>query len=196
MSEPIVLVKLGDPTQKPMLFACPKCGRAHSWKIYACQEERAIEEARNAAANCYDCRTHNICTHCGKECDKLYTACPECRHKSRLAKCEKIPATEIEECFDFDGDRFYSSRHEALEAGATLVQPAELRHFEIDVDRLIESILDDHHEDACQSDLKGLDELLDAVEKFNKAQISGSYDQVRGKVADLSELSETSGQGK
>jgi hypothetical protein len=187
-SEPIVPVKLGDPTQKPMLFACSKCGRVHSWKIYACQEAEAIKTAREAAADCYDCREHNICQHCGEKCEKNWTACDSCRHKNRLAACEKVAAESIEECFAFDGDEFFSSPEDALDAGVTLVQPAELRHFGIDVDRLIETILDDHHEDASQDDLNGLDELIAAVEKFNEAQTSGSYDQVTGKVADLASI--------
>lgn len=185
MTDPIVLVKLGDPTNKPQLYACPKCGRAYSWKIYACTEETAMEEARKAAENCHNCRTDNICTECGKECEKLYTACPDCRRKKKLARCTTVPASEVTECYGFDSDQLYYSVEEAIKDGCTLVHPAELRHFNLDPERVLESILDDHFEDASESDLNGIDALYEAIEKFNAAQTSGTYDPITDKVADL-----------
>lgn len=192
MANPIILVKLGDPINKPQLFACPKCGKAHSWKIYACTEDVAMDEARKAAENCYECRTHNICTECGKECEKLYTARPDCRRKKKLARCTTVPASEVKECYGFDSDQFYYSVEEAIEDGCALAHPAELRHFNLDPERVLESILDDHFEDASESDLKGVDALYNAIEKFNAAQTSGTYDPITDKVADLSSISHLS----
>lgn len=187
MVKAIVLVKSDDPTNKPQLFACPKCGKVHSWNIYACDEATAMKTAQEAAENCYECRTHNVC-ECGKECDKLYTACPECRRKNKLAKCTRVPSTEVEECFAFDGDQFYSSRNDAIEDGCTLVHPAKLVHFHLDPERVLESILEDHHDDASECDLKGVNALYKAIEAFNKAQTSGSWEAIYDQVADLSTI--------
>jgi len=187
MAEPIVLVKLGDPSNKPQLFACPKCGRVYSWKIYLCDEATAIATAREAAENCYDCRTHNIC-ECGKECDKHTTACPECRKKNKLARCKTVPIAEVDRCFAFDGEEFYSSPQEAVDDGCTLVHPARLVPFHLDPEGVLETILDDHHEDADESCLTGIDALYDAIETFNKAQTSGSWEAILDQVADLSSL--------
>lgn len=184
MPDAIVLVKADDPTKKPQLFACPKCGRCQSPRIYACTDEMALQVAREAAENCYECREHNICQHCGEPCEKYYTACRKCRRQKRLDKAEKIPASEVGECFAFDGDGFYHSVKDALEAGETIVHPADFRHFSIEPECLVEMILEGHHEDASRSDLVGLDDLLDAIERFNKAQTSGSFDPDYSRVAE------------
>jgi hypothetical protein len=75
----IVLVRDGDLDRKPMLYACPKCGSVHSPKIYLAPEDVQHATAREAAANCYNCRTHDTCRHCGCETPKGWLACRECR---------------------------------------------------------------------------------------------------------------------
>lgn len=188
MAEPIVLVKLGDPSQKPQLFACSKCGHVYSHRIYACKEALAIETARKAAEDCYNCKTHNQCRHCGAECPKHWLACDACRRKERFEKATKVPLDGVDYCFGFDSGDFYSSPEDAADAGEDWVYLTTFRPFEVDGERVDEMILDDHHEDASIDDLKGRDELWAAFDKFNKAQTSGSYDQDNTRIASVAHL--------
>lgn len=187
--EPIILVNAADPERKPWLYACGKCGQVHSPRIYACGDDRAHKAAREAATNCYHCRTHNICHRCGAECEKHWLACGPCRTATRLEKMERIAPDQIGGyCVSFLGEDYYPSVEEAAEAGHTMVHPTTFETFSINADRLIEYILDGHHEDASVSDLKGVDELLAAVETFNKSQTLGTYNGDFSKVADLSAM--------
>ncbi|MGM4906296.1 hypothetical protein AB8B21_05535 [Tardiphaga sp. 866_E4_N2_1] len=185
---PIVLVKASDPDQKPVLFACGKCGHLYSPRIYACKEEIALQTARDAATDCYNCKTHSSCQHCGAQCEKLWTACEACRRAKRLASAKQVPHGEIEECFGFDGGEFYRSPVDAADDGEDWVYASTFRTFSIDGERLDESILDDHHEDASIDDLVGHAELWAAIEKFNAAQTSGSFDQDQFRIANVAKL--------
>lgn len=180
----IVLVKRGDPSEKPMLYACPKCGQAHSPKIYACREEQAHEAARRAAEECWQCRTHDTCEACGKETPKGWLKCETCRESAKLQKAEVVDASTIENCFNADGEYFHDT-WEAIEDGASYVYGSTFTPFRIDFDNLIENVLDDHHEDASTHDLNGLDALKTAIDAFNEAQTSGSYHEDPSKVAYL-----------
>ncbi|CEG08757.1 hypothetical protein BN961_02175 [Afipia felis] len=190
MAEPIVLIKADDPERKPQLYACAKCGSVHSPRIYICTDELAHKTARDAAENCYNCRTHNTCQHCGEPCDKHWLACEKCRRKKKLEEAEKVSLDGVDYCFGFDSGDFYSSPEEAADAGEDWVHLAKFRPFEIDIDRLEEHTLDDHHEDACHTDLVGWDELAAAIEKFNKAQTQGSYDEDSKRIASVAHLRE------
>lgn len=184
----IVLVRAGDPEKKALLYACIKCGSVHSPRIYACKDDLAHQTARQAAVDCYNCRTHNTCQHCGKECEKNWLACDDCRRKKRFEDSQEVPVSNIEECFGFDSGDFYRSPEDAADAGEDWVYASTFRHFTIDGERLEESILDDHHEDASHTDLVGYDALMNAVDAFNKAQTSGSYDEDRSRRARVSHL--------
>lgn len=188
MAEPIVLVKLGDATQKPQLFACSKCGHVYSHRIYACKEELAIETARKAAEDCYNCRTHNTCQHCGEQCSKGWTACDKCRRKKRFEQATQVPLDGVEHCFGFDSGDFYQSPEDAADDGEDWVFLSTFRPFVCDGERVEEGILDDHHDDASVDDLIGRDKLWAAIEEFNKAQTSGSYDQDMRRIAKVSHL--------
>lgn len=183
MSEPIVLIKANDPDRKPVLFACSGCGHVYSPKIYACKEELALQAARDAAANCYNCKTHSTCLTCGANCDKHYTACEKCRRAKRFDAAKTVPHSDIGECFGFDNGEFYRDPSEAAEDGEDWVYASTFHPFAIDGERLEESILEDHHEDASVSDLIGHAELWSAIEAFNKAQTSGSFDEDRTRKA-------------
>jgi len=181
--EPIVLVALGDPEQKPRLYACPKCGAAHSPGIYLAKAEVAHAAARDAAANCYNCREHNTCSGCGEQCEKSYTKCASCRRKAAMERAQEVPLSEIEECFSFDGDGFYHSTQDASEAGETMVYAATFRPFRLDADSVIDGLLEDHFDDASEHDLIGADELRAAIDTFNRAQTCGTYDVDRTRRA-------------
>lgn len=184
----IVLVKLGDETQKPQLFACGKCGHVYSHRIYACNEALAIETARKAAEDCYNCRTHNVCQYCGGECGKNWTACDTCRRKKRFEKATQVSLDGVEQCFGFDGGNFYQTPEDAADDGEDWIYLSTFRPFEVEAWRVEEGVLDDHHEDASASDLKGLDKLLAAIKEFNNAQTSGSFDQDSTRIAKVSHL--------
>jgi hypothetical protein len=181
----IVMVALGDADQKPLLYACAKCGSVYSPRIYAANDEVSHKTAREAAEHCYNCRTHNVCSDCGTECDKLYTKCAPCRHKSKLERTAEVPLDGIEECFGFSDGEFYRSLAEAADAGEDWVHPATFRPFKIDVESLVDATLDDHHDEATPDDLKGLDALAAAVRMFNEAQTGGSFDCDNAKRASL-----------
>lgn len=187
----IVLVKLGDETHKPQLFACGKCGHVYSHRIYACNEALAIETARKAAEDCYNCRTHNVCQHCGGECGKNWTACDTCRRKKRFEKAKQVPLDGVEQCFGFDGGSFYQTPEDAADDGEDWVCLSTFRPFEAEYWRIEEGILDDHHEDAAPEHLIGLDKLREAIAEFNKAQTDGSFDQDGTRIAKVSHLRDT-----
>jgi len=186
--DPIVLVRADDPDKKPLLYACGKCGQINSPYIYACKDDLAHQTARQAAIDCYTCRTHNTCQHCGKECEKHWLACDDCRRKKRFEDSKEVPLSGIEECFGFNSGEFYRCPEDAADDGEDWVYASKFRLFQIDGERLDESILDDHHEDASTSDLVGHRELWDAIETFNKAQNSGSYDEDRSRRARVAHL--------
>lgn len=184
MTEAIILIKKGDPAEKPVLYACPKCGQAHSPKIYACREEEAHEAARRAAEDCYNCRTHNECQSCGKETPKGWLKCSECREQGKLQKATVVEPSELSYCFGADGE-YYHSPEEAAEAGNSYAFDSKFTPYSLNFDNVVESILDDHHEDASESDLIGIDFLKATVQVFNKVQKHGSYFEDATRVAYL-----------
>ena len=148
----IVLVRADDPQQKPLLYACPKCGSVHSPRIYACRDELAHETARAAAEDCYTCKTHNICRDCGAECPKGWLACDQCRFARKLESAIEVPDDGGPYC-DFGGDTFYTDITEASDAGIEWVSPCEVTYPRISADNVLENLLDDMHEDASVDDL-------------------------------------------
>lgn len=185
---PIILIKADDPDRKPVLFACGKCGTLHSPRIYACNDELALETARKAAADCYTCKTHNNCQDCGAQTEKYWLACAPCRLKKKLAEAATVELSEIEYCFGASSGEFYQSPQDAADDGEDWVFDSTFTKFSIDGERLDESILDDHHEDASTDDLIGHSELWAAIEKFNAAQTRGSYDEDRTRKANVAVL--------
>ncbi len=184
-----VLVFDDDPERKPRLYVCTGCGSGHSPAIYACRDEEAHRAARSAAENCYTCKTHNQCQDCGAQCDKHWLVCPGCRLKRMLAKREHVAADSFDYCFSLEGDGFYGSALEAAEAGEQWVCPAEpLRTFSLDAESILDSLLEDHFEDASWHDLDGTQDLLEAIDRFNKAQKQGSYDRDEKRVCFVGDL--------
>lgn len=179
----MVLIAADDAERKAKLYACRGCGQVYSPAIYACRSEVAHETALRAARECYKCRTHNTCQDCGAECPKHWLACDACRRKTKIAKSEEVDIETVEECFGLDSGDFFNSAWDAADAGEEWVHPAVLRHYELSPDRVVEWTLDEHHEDAELGDLIGLDALLTAIEAFNKAQTSGTYDEDRTRIA-------------
>lgn len=169
----IELVRSDDPDRKPLLYACPKCGIAHSPKTYVGPTEVCHQTARQAAEDCYNCKPNNICA-CGAECPKFYTSCDSCRYEKKLAAAKEVPDDGGPYCA-FDGDTYYSDMDEAADDGCEWVSPCEITYPKIDGDDLLDSLISDMHEDASVDDLVGVDALLEAVKVFNEAQTQQSW---------------------
>lgn len=183
--EPVVLIKQGDPENKPQLYACPQCGRAHSPLIYLASEQEAHRQAYEAAKNCLSCRTHNLCRGCGKEIDKHVMLCRDCRLDSILNKTERVTIGNDDPCFGVRDNEFYPTVEEARDAGCQWVHPATFYPVHIDVNWLLDRILDEHDEGLGESSFNNSGELADAVEKFNQAQTAGSYEPRTDQVAEI-----------
>lgn len=174
MSEPLVLVAMDDPEQKPLLYACRTCGSVHSPKIYLARPEVQHATAMEAARDCYKCKTHNICNHCGEQCPKGWLACEPCRYQRRLDAAEEVPDDGGPYC-QFDGDTYFHEMEEAIDAGLEWVSPCHVTYPRIDAYSVLENLLDDMHEDASVDDLAGTVEFEAAVKAFNDAQTCQSW---------------------
>ncbi|BAK66838.1 hypothetical protein SLG_21630 [Sphingobium sp. SYK-6] len=173
-NEPRILVFADDPEQKARLYVCAKCGSVHSPEIYLATEERKHAAAREAAADCYNCKTHNNCQHCGAECHKSWTVCDTCRYQRKLEAAIEVPDDGGPYCA-FDGDTYYTEMAEAQDDGLEWVSPCIISYPRIDADSVLENLLDDMHEDASVDDMDGVDAFYAAVEAFNKAQRTQSW---------------------
>lgn len=163
----IRLVRIGS--DKPELYACPKCGALSSPRIYAATGERAHKAAIEMAQNCCAPR---FCEDCGGEVPKGWLVCAPCRERRMLRKAERVEWDG--DCMVAEGDTFASEPSE-LE-GAAYCHPCSFEPFRLDLQNLIESAADNHHEDICDTiecdELKAVELAIDA---FNKAQPSGSW---------------------
>lgn len=173
-AEPLILVSAADPNKTPLLYACAGCGSVHSPAIYLATKERAHEAAMEAARDCYNCKTHNICKHCGAQCSKGSLACAPCWFQHRLDAATEIPDDGGPYCA-FDGDTYFTEMEEATDEGLEWVSPCEITYPQIDGESVLESLLDDMHEDASVDDLDGVDAFLAAVKVFNDAQRCRSW---------------------
>lgn len=169
----VILCRADDPEKKPLLYACPKCGSAHSPTIYLATTERQHQAAREAAENCYNCKTHNVCA-CGAECSKHFTVCEKCQFEKRLSAAEEVPDDGGPYCA-FDGDTYYSDLEQAQDDGIEWVSPCNITYPRIDASDIFDGLLSDMHEDADIYDLRGTDEFEAAVEAFNKAQTAQTW---------------------
>lgn len=172
--EPIVLVAAGDPDAKPLLYACRTCGSVQSPNIYVASEEVQHDTAREAARNCYNCKTHDTCKYCDADCPKGWTACDPCRYQRNLEAAVEVPDDGGPYCA-FDGDTYFTGMEEAQDAGLEWVSPCEITYPHIDADGVLESLLDDMHEDASIDDMNGVDAFYMAVKAFNEAQRCQSW---------------------
>ncbi|MEO7469922.1 MAG: hypothetical protein ABIV36_23190, partial [Sphingobium limneticum] len=169
------LVALGDPEQKPLLYACATCGAAHSPSIYLATKERQHEAAREAAADCYTCKTHNICKYCGEQCHKGSLACRTCSIAHQIESAAEIP-DDGGPYFGLEGDGpMYHDLEEARDDGHDWVMPATEAYPRIDADDIFENLTGDMFEDASMDDLKGTTEFAAAVKAFNDAQTTVTY---------------------
>lgn len=169
MAEPIILVALGDPEQKPRLFACQTCGRCQSVK------HQPEEQARRFAAECTQCHPKQyICDMCGVDTPQYWTRCHVCVDTARIEA-----ATEIEDdggpYFGFGGEQMYHELDEARLDGHDWVQPCTIAYPRIDAENVLEHVTEDMFEDASVDDLEGVDDLCAAIQLFNDRQTTKTY---------------------
>lgn len=162
---------------RPDFVMCNECKRLYSVAAGADgrKSERTVSSAMEMAADC----KHGI------------TEAPSQERKeksleARLSKATKV--TNLDYCFGVDGGDFYNDVESAADAGETHVYGATFMPYQINIDRIIEGVLEDHHEDASESDLIGLDAVVEAMEEFNRIQTSGSYEQDRSQYQEIEQV--------
>ena len=173
MADAVILVARDNP-DKPLLYACPKCGAVHSPTIYLANKEASHKAAREAAEDCYSCKTHYNCDTCDAETPKGWTRCRSCREAAILAKATEVPDDGGPYCV-FDGDEYFFDLEEARVAGCEWVSPCKVHYANIDPDSILENVTADMFEDASVDDLDGVDALIAAVKAFNDAQTVPTY---------------------
>lgn len=147
--------------------------------IFYCSTCRCVAKTQGEAERC--CQPYK-CQKCGKECEKYWTICTECRKKEEAEKeqkrfdaATKIPAAEYSGWLYFT-DKFYEGVEQLLEDNPDdspeWAWACTANHFaRVDVDDTLQRIAEDEdaYEDFDSSDLRGIDELTAAVDAFNKA---------------------------
>lgn len=188
---PKELVIRGD--SETQLYACAKCGKYYSPKIYACREPEAHEAAKRAAAECCAPR---LCA-CGAPISKTWTACAQCREARNLRKAKIYKSNEysgpvVADCTGEWGEG-YSSDVAAMiqhcqehgEPVPAYCYPCHEHRLRLDPVSLLEVATDDMREDA-QDQIENADELIEFINAWNAKQTCRSYypDQSRVIVLD------------
>lgn len=163
----IKLARIGS--DKPELYACGKCG-ALAWpRIYMAPEDRAHAAAIDMAERCCAPR---FCEDCGGVVSKNFTVCAPCREKRMLRKAERVEWDG--DCMVAEGETFAAEPSE-LE-GAAYCHPCTFTPLTLDLEDLIASSADQHHDDIYDSiQCEELAAVERAIDAFNKAQPSGSW---------------------
>lgn len=164
---PIEFVRRGDPDGLTEFLACGTCGHLYSPRIYATSHEKGVEQARLAAIGCIACRQEERSPEEEEEKRQEY-------RRRKIAAAKEVK--DLDYCFSDDGDGFYMSIADAADAGETGVFGAEFKPYQINLGNVIDNVIDDHHDDASVDELAGVDELVAAIENFNKNQKMGSYE--------------------
>lgn len=190
--EPIALVNKTKPDAEPLAYACGKCGIVFGPD----QEELARQHCRP-----------NIC-ECGAKCDQqYYTRCSACmqkkareRQQSLAEKAQKISHVDYDAPVfveDAEGhsvgcrEGFFMSVDEAIEwlgdedpeelPSKVFVWGSTPVSFQTDATWIVESMLEEHYEDARDNisgeDIKELQKLLDG---WCEKQHIESYTQTHG----------------
>ena len=152
-------------------FVCEKCARVYSTLAYAGASDKAATAAQQAAEGCCNERVCN----CGAIIEGWWTACARCRERNKLLRAVEIEATGYsdpvysDECGG-EWNEGYSSSLDALRewcedhevAMPAYVHPCDETAFALDPAHILESALDEHHEDAADQvvDEEGLEAFL------------------------------------
>lgn len=174
--EPIALVNKAKPDAEPLAYACGKCGL-----VFGPQYEDAARQ------HCWP----KVC-ECGAECDQqYYTRCSACmQKKARERQQDLVEKAQKVSYIDYDApvfvedeeghpvgcrEGFFMSVDEAIEwlgdedpkdvPDKFFVWGSTPVSFSTDANWIVESMLEDHYEDAGENisdaDIKELQKLLD-----------------------------------
>ena len=172
------------PDRKPALYACGKCGKCYSPKVYACAEPQAHEAAQKAAERC--CAPVH-CSGCGVEVGRPWTACSSCREKFKLRRATPIPERDYHgpvysdavsgdwgEGYSSDTDALLEVVHDAvawgdMEEAPVYCWPCTSRPLALNADHMLENAVDDMHEEAMDQ-IVDADEVFAFVEAWNAKQ--------------------------
>lgn len=108
-------------------------------------------------------------------------ACPQCGDETEAKDCPDVEEHSHLHCKNPDC-KWQSRSYEITEEIYYLFAPeyiwaTDFEQFEIDIDRVLENALEDHHESVGDY-YKGVKELKEAVDKFNLANVGvGSYNE-------------------
>lgn len=167
--EPIMLVAAGDFDNQPKLFCCPTCGDCFSVRNVG------IENARKMALECAKCFPKQYqCDMCGADCPQYWTRCDTCRTEAKIEKAVEVP-DDGGPYFGFNSDRYLHDLDQASEEGFEWVCPCKETLPALNAESILESLLDDMHEDASIDDMDGVVEFFKAVDAFNEAQTTRSF---------------------
>jgi len=145
--------------------------------VFYCTECRCVKRTEEEANEC--CQPYR-CKHCGKETGrKFWTICEACEtlndERKETDRFEKAKKLNEWAGWVYDGAEYYESVEYYLEARDDLPVPAYVwackeNHFAVaDVSDITDRIEENGYEDFDADDLKGLDDLKAAIEKFNEA---------------------------
>lgn len=160
MTSAIAFARVGGDGA-PEFFACARCGALYGVAAYS----GSPGGARAAAEDCPQCRDRS---------EEKRVATAEQSREARIRKAKEV--FDLDFCFGDDDGEGYATPEDAREAGQRGVFGATFRAYSVDLGRIIESALENHHEDASESDLVGLQALEAAADHFNSQQTGGSYD--------------------
>jgi len=145
--------------------------------VFYCTECRCVKRTKEEADKCCE---PTKCQYCGKESGRqYYLSCESC-DRANQDKEEAERFDKAEKKTEWDGwvyyeDEYYESVEYYLESCDDLPVPAYVwackeNHFAVaDVSDITDRIEENGYEDFDGDDLKGLDDLKAAIEKFNEA---------------------------
>jgi hypothetical protein len=152
-------------------WACTKCNNMHTTAIYGGHRD-ASDEAKRVAEECCE---PSVCP-CGSDCHPYHKTCWMCqkgeRDMKKHVRYNTAPKLTLKQYLEKHpngmlawGDDEYARADCVYDHADTMPEvvwccdPVELR---IDADNVLESVLDEHHEDAYDDcDVPALQKLLD-----------------------------------
>lgn len=173
----------------PQIYACGKCPRCYSPKIYAARDDISHAAARRAAEEC--CKPR-LC-ECGAELESPWTACAPCREKKILAKATIIEAAEYSgpvsaQCRGEWGGGYSSDLSAMIESCLdarvpvpSYCHPCTEYALKIDPISILERATEEMHEDAADQ-IVDADELVAFIDGWNERQTCVTYFEDRSRV--------------
>jgi hypothetical protein len=178
MADPIVLVAKGGDAEQPVAFACSGCKIIHYVREYA---EKCCDRG-----NCVRCGVKLGCT--------LGERCEGCRrfhdHQQDLERYAAAPTmtlaeyrTEHPNGMFTDGDRHWSAEDDELpDVDIEFVWCCDpLDGFTLNAEHILESALEEHHEDAMED--VAVDELQKLLDDWSATQKVTSWLESQRRLA-------------